>query len=75
MFTSNVAESTLNPVKKSYRVRMNQHIVNYEKEIARLGNTIREMCDDCYFYSIGYIKKYDNDKEKEMSVFWQDNSI
>lgn len=29
MFTSNVAENTLNPVKKSYRLKINAHIYNY----------------------------------------------
>jgi hypothetical protein len=29
MFTSNVAENPLNPVKRTYRVKMNRHINNY----------------------------------------------
>lgn len=31
MFTSNVMESKLNPVKRTYRLQMNQHMSNYER--------------------------------------------
>ena len=62
MFTSNVAEDPLTPVKRTYRMKMNSYISNYQKQIERLNNTIQKMCDDCYFYSIAYMRKYGNDK-------------
>ena len=65
MFTSNVAENVLNPVKKSYRIKMNQHIINYQNQIRKLDNTIKSLCDDCYFYTIGYVKNYNNNKEED----------
>lgn len=59
-FTSNVAEDKLNPVKRTHRLKMNSHIRNYENEIKKLKKTIDNLCDDCYFYSICFVKKYNN---------------
>jgi len=35
-----------------------------------LSNTIKSYTNDCYFYTIGYVKKYGNDKiEKQNGQF------
>lgn len=67
-FSSNVAESTLNPVKPSYRLILNQHISNYQKNISRLKNEIYHYCVSCDFYAIGYVKSFNNTKVTNFGI-------